>query len=166
MPTLVGTERLTIALSVLLLAACTTAPPQAPKVERISGEALEAQLPQPVSSISLADIVAMSRAGIAPEEIVKRIGAAHARYRLSATQLVELSGQGVALAVLDHLVETERRAIFDDLAADIARREQTCNERIAQEVRQCRLQAMPMLWPHPFATCWPPHPGLPYWRCF
>lgn len=160
-------RRLLPALACAVLAGCAAGPPpQAPRVERLSGEELEARLPQPASAISLADIVAMSRAGTVPEEIVRRIGAAQARYRLSATQVVELERQGVALAVLDHMVEAERRAIFDDLAADIARREQACLERIAQEVRQCRLQSMAPLWPHPFATCWPPHPAMPYWRCF
>lgn len=154
-------------LACLLLAGCAAGPPpQPPRVERLSGAELEARLPQPASPISLADIVAMSRAGTAPDEIASRLGAAHARYRLSATQLIDLARQGVAPLVLDHIVEAERRAIFDDLAADIARREQACLERIALEVRQCRLQSMSPFWPHPFADCWPPHPGMPYWRCF
>lgn len=152
----------------MLLAGCAAGPPpQAPRVERLSGAELAARLPQPASPVGLAEIVAMSRAGKEPEEIVKGLAAAHARYRLSATQVVELERQGVALAVLDHMVDGERRAIFDDLAAEIARREQACLERIAQEVRQCRLQTMMSpFWPHPFANCWPPHPGMPYWRCF
>lgn len=160
-------QRVATAVACVLLAGCAGGPPlQAPRVERLSGEELEARLPQPASPISLANIVAMSRAGTAPEEIVKRIGEAHARFRLSATQVVEIERQGVALTVLDHMIEAERRAIFDDLAVDIGRREQACVERVAQEVRLCRLQAMPPFWPHPFATCWPPHPAAPYWRCF
>jgi len=160
-------RRFATALACVLLAGCAAGPPpQAPRVERLSGEELAARLPQPASPIGLADIVAMSHAGTAPDEIVKRLGEAHARYRLSATQVVELERQGVALTVLDHMVDAERRAIFDDLAADIARREQACVERIAQEVRQCRLQSMPPFWPHPFATCWPPHPALPDGRYF
>ena len=159
--------RFATTVTCVLLAGCAAGPPpQPPRVERLSGEELAARLPQPASPISLADIVALSREGTAPEEIVKRIGATQGRYRLSATQVVELERQGVALTVLDHLVEAERRAIFDDLAADIARREQACMERIAQEVRQCRLQSMSLFWPHPFSTCWPPHHAMPYWRCF
>lgn len=151
---------------VLLLAGCAGVQPAPPRVERLSAAEVEARLPQPASAISLADIVAMGRAGTTPEEIIRRIDAAHARYRLSATKLLELQREGVALAVLDHMVEAERRAIFESVAADLAKRELACQARIEQEARQCRLQAMPLLWPHPFANCWPPFPGHPFWRCF
>jgi len=142
---------------VLLLAGCAVVPPAPPRVERLSAEQVEALLPQPASAISLADIVAMSRAGTAPAEIIGRIDAAHARFRLSATQVLELQRDGVALAVLDHMVAAERRAIFEDVAADLAKRELACQARIELELRQCRLQSTPM--------CWPPAPGFPFWRC-
>jgi len=151
---------------VLLLAGCAGVQPAPPRVERLSAEEVEARLPQPASAVSLADIVIMGRAGTAPEEIIRRIDAAHARYRLSATKLLELQREGVALAVLDHMVEAERRAIFESVAADLAKRELDCRERIAQELRQCRLQTMPLLWPHPMINCWPHYPGYLHWRGF
>jgi hypothetical protein len=150
----------------VLLAACAEVPSQPARIERISAKELEARLPQPASAVSLADVVAMSHAGLPPAEIARRLDAAHARFRLSATQVTELHRQGVALTVLDHIVAAERRAVFEEVATDIARREQACNDRIGQELRQCRLQSFPALWPHPFATCWPPGPGHPFWRCF
>jgi hypothetical protein len=94
--------------------------------------------------------------------------ASGSRYRLSATQLVELARDGVTLAVLDHLVAAERHRIFDELAADANQRDQACRERIAQEVQACRNQYFgPMLvpGPYPMFNCFPLGPGSPYWRC-
>lgn len=152
------------ATALLLLAGCAEVPPQNHKIERLSAAEIEQRLPQPPSTVSLADIVAMSRAGNSFAEIIQRVDAAHARFRLSATQIIDLQRQGVALAVLDHLIAGERHAVFEDLAADIARRDQACRQQLAQQERQCRLQAVPPLWQHPFGTCWPPYPFSPYWR--
>lgn len=157
-------NKLLTALSVLLLGGCADVPPQARMIERLSAEELEQRLPQPPSSVGLADIVAMSRAGNSSEDINKRFDAVHARFRLSATQIVDLRQQGVSLAVLDHLVAAERHAVFEDLAADIAKRDAACRQQLAQQERQCRLQAVPPPWQHPFGTCWPPYAYPPYWR--
>jgi hypothetical protein len=155
-------SRLT-ALTLLLLAGCAEVPPQVHKIERLSAEEIEQRLPQPPSSVSLADIVAMSTAGNSIEVITKHVDASHARYRLSATQIVDLQRQGVALPVLDHLVAAERRAVFEDLAADIAKRDQTCRQQLDLQERQCRLQAVPPLWQYPIGNCWPPYHPHPYW---
>lgn len=151
-----------------LLAGCASPPPaEPPRIERITGAALEAKMPAPVAGISLDDIVAMTKRGESPERIIEEIERSHSIYRLDATQIAGLVRKGVALKVLDHIVETERRRIFDDMAADIAQRERACLDRVEREVRQCRLQSMPIFWPgSPFATCRPPHVGFPYWRCF
>lgn len=163
-----------MAIFCLLLAGCAGVPPQAPRLERISAEELEARLPQPASSIGLADIVSLSRAGTPPATIIERLKKSGARYRLSATQLLELSAQDVDKEVLDHLVEAERRAIFEDMAGELDKHRQACERRLQQETLQCQaqcqfqlqLQTAPLFWPHPFVDCWPPHPGYPYWRCF
>lgn len=150
-----------------LLAGCASVPSEAGKTERMSSEALAASQPQPVAAVSIDDIVALSTGGASADAIVERIRASHSRYRLSATQLLQLRQRGVDVKVLDHIVEAERRAIFEEVAGDIAKRDQACKERITQEVRQCQLLQAPAPWPaQPFANCWPPHPGFPYWRCF
>lgn len=154
--------------ALLLLAGCAGAPPaEPPKIERLTGAALAAKLPAPVASVSVDDIVALTRNGESAKSIIGKIAASHSRYRLDANQIAALIRQGVALAVIDHIIEGERRRIFDDLAAELAKREQACAERVEQEVRQCRLQALAQPWPaFPFATCRPPHAGFPYWRCY
>lgn len=152
----------------LLLPGCGGMPAEPPRIERISAEQLEASLPQPTAALPLEQVVALVRQGVGATEIIGRITASGSRYRLSATQLVELERQGVPLAILDHMVADERRHIFDDMAADAARRDQACRLRIEQEVLLCRSQAMPPVWfpgQPPFMNCFPSPPGSPFWRC-
>ena len=155
-------------LAVMLLAACAGVPVEPPRIERLSAEQLEARVPTPAAALPLEQVVALSKQGVAAAEIVERIKSSASRYRLSATQLVELAREGVALAVLDHLVAAERQRIFEELAADANQRDQACRERIAQEVQACRSQYMgPLLvpGPYPMFNCFPLGPGSPYWRC-
>lgn len=145
------------------LAGCASEPPApTPKIERLTGAALDAKIPPPVATVSVDEIIAMAKRGESATSIIERIDANHSRYRLRAAQIAGMAKEGVPAAVIDHMMETERRRIFDDMAADIARRDEACAARVEQEVRQCQLQ---LLQPG-FATCWPPHAGFPYWRCF
>lgn len=146
-----------------LAAGCATAPPPpVPKIERLTGAALDAKIPPPVATVGTDEIVAMAKRGETAESIIAKIDASHSHYRLRAAQIAAMMGAGVSASVIDHIMETERRRIFDDVAADIGRRDEACAARVEQEVRQCQLQ---LLQPG-FATCWPPHTGFPYWRCF
>ena len=159
---------LTLLIPTLILAGCADAPLAPPRIERISAEQLEARLPQPAAALPLEQVVALARQGIAAEDIIARMTGSASRYRLSAGQIVELARQGVPLVVLDHMVASERRSIFDDLATDANNRDQACRERIEQEARQCRQQMMgPMFMPgpYPMINCFPLSPGSPFWRC-
>lgn len=154
----------------LILQGCAGTPAEPPKIERISAEQMEARLPQPAATLPLEQIVALARQGIGAEDLIGRITASGSRYRLSATQLIELAGQGVPTAVLDHMVSAERRQIFDDMAAEASRREQACRDKIEQEILWCRNQAfgpmfMPGPYPYPMINCFPLTPGSPFWRC-
>ncbi len=160
----------TLALILLILQACAGTPAEPPKIERISAEQLEASLPQPSAALPLEQIVVLARQGVGAEDLIGRITASGSRYRLSATQLIELAGQGVPTAVLDHMVAAERRQIFDDMAAEAYRRDRACEDRIEQEIRWCRNQAfgpmfMPGPYPYPMINCFPLTPGSPFWRC-
>jgi hypothetical protein len=152
----------------LILQGCADAPPGPPKIERLSAEQLEASLPQPAAAMPLEQVVALARQGLPAEELIGRIKESGSRYRLSASQIVELAGQGVPLGVLDHMVASERTHIFDDMAGEVERREKLCRDRSEQELRQCRAQT-PMMWfpgQHPLMNCLPPTSGWPHWRCF
>jgi hypothetical protein len=151
-----------------LLQGCAGTPAEPPKIERISAAELEARLPQPMATLPLEQVLALARQGLGAEELIGRIKDSGSRYRLSATQIVDLAGQGVPPAVLDHMVEAERRHIFDDMAADANQRDQACRERVEQEVRACRNQMFgPMIvpGPYPMTNCFPLGPGSAFWRC-
>ena len=152
----------------MVLQACASAPAGPPRIDRISAPELEAKLPQPAAALSLEQIVVLARQGTSAEEIIVRITASGSRYRLSASRIAELAEQGVPLKVLDHMVAAERTHIFDDMAAEAAQREKTCQERVAREVQVCRNQMMTPMWfpsQQPFIHCFPPRPGLPFGRC-
>jgi putative N-acetylmannosamine-6-phosphate epimerase len=151
--------------AIISIAACANSPPAAsPRIERIADAALPAGVVAPAAKIGMAEIVAMTKQGESPVRIIARIDQSASISRLNASEIVEMAQSGVNLAVLDHILETERQRVFDDVAAQIAQREQACIERVDREVRQCRLQSTTPFWPQP--TCWPPHAGYPYWRCF
>lgn len=150
-----------------LFAGCASPPPtEPPRIERLTGAELEAKLPAPLAAVSLDEVVAMTKRGESAERIIEKLDATHSNHRLDASRIADMIGKGVDLKVLDHIVETERRRLFDDVAADIAQRERACLGRVEEEARHCRLQSLPIWSGPPFATCWPPHTGFPYWRCF
>lgn len=153
-------------VAVLALVGCAGTPPaEPPKIERLTGSAAGPSAQS--APVGLDEIVAATKNGQTPAQIIDMLDAVHTHHHLTASRIAALIEQGVSLQVLDHLVETDRRRIFDDAAADSARREHACQDRLEQEARQCRLQSMLPCWPgHPFTGCWPPHAGFPYWRGF
>lgn len=153
----------------LLLGGCGDLPVEPPRLDRISAEQLETRLPPPVATVSLDHIVTLAREGIAADEIIARIKASGSRYRLSAKQVVDLTLNNVPVAVLDYMIDSERRQIFDSMAADANAREVACQDRLAREAEFCRRQMEPLLWyprHQPFSNCMPPVPGTNFWRCF
>lgn len=156
----------------LILLGCAGTPVDTPRIARISAEQLEASLPQPSATLPLEQVVQLSRQGVAADELISRIVASASRYRLTATQIVELAGQGVPLAVLDHMLGAERQRIFYDMAADANNRDRACRERIDQELRMCRNQMIGPMFiygpygPYPAINCFPLTPGLPFRHCY
>ena len=78
--------RLLAAVVLLALAGCATEPPRPP--------------------VTVAQIVAMSKAGQDAGVIIENIRASGTVYRLSAGQLADLEKQGVARAVIDYMQDT------------------------------------------------------------
>lgn len=153
----------------VVLGGCGEMPVEPPRIDRISAEQLETRLPPPVATVTLEQIVTLAREGVAADEIIARIKASGSRYRLSAKQMVELTLKNVPVAVLDYMIDSERRQIFDGMAADVNAREVACQDRLAREVEFCRRQMEPFLWyprHQPFSNCMPPMPGSNFWRCF
>lgn len=67
--------------------------------------------PKPVK---VPEIVAMSKAGVPADEIIRKMKASGTIYRLKASQLAELSREGVPPAVLDYMQQTYLNAVRVD----------------------------------------------------
>lgn len=92
-----------------------------PRIDRLPGDALPRVAP--AARLTAQDLVRLSREGLAPQAIVARIRESGSRFDLSASRLLELDRQGVDAAVLDYIVEAERRAKEADLADALVKKE-------------------------------------------
>lgn len=93
------------------------------KVERITPEELEKLVPPAVASVSLEEIIADSQQGKSTDEIIEKIRVSESRYDLSASQVLDLNKQGVDVAVLDYIQQSNELAKQNALAEEINRRE-------------------------------------------
>jgi hypothetical protein len=150
-------------LCMLSLAGCAETPSAPGRIER-------ANMPLPATTVdarlSLDDIVRLGREGLPAERLIERLRSTSTRHALNASQILELRLQGVDVRVLDELIEADRRQRWEDTAAELARRDQACGERLRNEQLQCRMQSMMTPWSAPPFGCLPPRPGFPFWQCF
>ncbi len=72
-------------------------------------------LPRPAPP-TVSDIVRLSKERVPADEIIRRMDASGAIYRLPASQLAELHSQGVADAVIDYMNQTNIEAARRDEA--------------------------------------------------
>lgn len=63
----------------------------------------------PAPKLSLDEVVTLARQGVGAEALIARIRAAGAYYRLSAADIISLRERGVPLAVIDHMLRSERQ---------------------------------------------------------
>lgn len=146
-------------LLVLTLGGCATTP-AARVVERLPPA--EATAPPPLPVLAQADLVRLAKQGLAAESIIGRIKESRTRLRLSASDVLSLKTQGVPLAVLDHLLDSDRLASADDCTAQINRRDEEARLAQQQVVQQAELMGWqrcqlnyPMMMPFPG---WRPFP--------
>ena len=148
-----------------LLAGCAgspahTAPPQ---IARIAPAELERLQPQPAPDLALEEIVALSKNGTPPEAIIARIRDSHARYALTPAQIVELSGKGVSLKVLDYIYNTQLQELRDSVADELNQRQRKQQQEIQNLQRE--LNRRPYYsdpWPYPPYGYGYPY-SRPYW---
>jgi PBP1b-binding outer membrane lipoprotein LpoB len=160
-----------ILLCTLLLAGCAsngTQPDAAttPKIERISADDLQLLMPAPVVSLSLDDIVALSLAGISPQDIISQLKENRAFFDLTPSQAIELNRRGLDLSVLDYLHQATAAAVRDSMADEINRRAEVCREQQkeleARVLQQSWGYCDPHRWPYPSLRL-QPYPGGYYY---
>lgn len=119
--------------ALFVLTGCATSGVQQ-KVERITPEQLAKILPPPVASVTLDEIVADSKAGKTPDEIIAKIKTSNSRYELTLAQTLDLNKQGVDVKVLDYMRQSNELAKQNAIADEMNKREQ--EKRIAQKQLQ------------------------------
>jgi hypothetical protein len=124
-------KKLIVLIALFGLAGCATTGTQQSQVERISPEELAKIMPPAVATLTLDEVVAMSKAGKSSDEIIDKIKATNSRYELSSTQIVDLSKRGVDNKVLDFIQQSNEQAKQNAMADEINKREQA--KRKAQE---------------------------------
>ena len=152
---------LLLCLALTLMSGCATTTPRvlerAPAAEAAP---IAAPLPPPLPPLLKEDLVKLAKQGIAAEGMIGRIKESRTRLRLSATDVLSLKTQGVPLAVLDHLLDSDRLASADDCTAQINRNIEEARTAQAQAVQQAELMG--------WQRCQMSYPVAPFpaWRHF
>jgi hypothetical protein len=144
-------------LALLLLGCATTsAPPDASgAIARLSPEELARLMPKPDPKLPLAELIRLSREGAAAKDIIARIRETGSRYDLSASQAIDLHGQGVSAEVLDYIQSAREQELRERIAEEINQREQRHAEELRREQELRRNSQYYDPW-------WPGRPGWNY----
>ena len=120
----------------LLLAGCATNGQSVPVIERISEEELSRILPQPLATLSLNDLVSLSKEGMTATQIIEEIKSSNSMYDLTPSQSVLLSKQGVDSQILDYIHTSRELAVRNSIADEINKREKIKREELESLKRQ------------------------------
>ena len=111
-------------------------------------------LPKPEPKLPLAELVRLSKNGVAAKDIIAKIKQTGSSYALSAAQLIELHDQGVRTEVLDYIQSAREQDLRDRMAEEINQREQ----RHAEELQRLREQEQERA--YYYDPWWPGYPGF------
>lgn len=138
-------------LAVCLAACATTENKSGRVVERLPAEATQSVTPA-LPKLSLQDISRLAREGLAAESIIGRLKESHTRLRLSATDVLNLKAQGVPLAVMDYLLDSDRQAALDECSERINRLSKDQSVALQQSEMRCmqRCNLSCPTWPAPY----------------
>lgn len=146
-----------ITLLAILQLGCVSTVTREPDIQRITSEELEKLIPPPVAAISLDQIVAFAKQGMAAEAIIDKLKQSNSQYALSVEQTLQLSNQGVPLQVLDWMQQAQQQRLKDSLVDEMNKREAARVKE--QEKLKRQWLSRP---PYPFYDpLWGP---APYWR--
>ena len=120
----------------LLLAGCATNGQSVPVIERISEEELSRILPQPLATLSLNDLVSLSKEGMTATQIIEQIKSSNSMYDLTPSQSLLLSKQGVDSQILDYIHTSRELAVRNSIADEINKREKIKREELESLKRQ------------------------------
>jgi hypothetical protein len=108
-----------------------------PPIDRISDAELSRIMLKPTATLSLDDIVKLSKDKVPAEGIIEKIKASNSYYELSPTQSLALHQQGVSNKVLDYIHESREQALRHNIADEINKREKA-KQRAERQLEQER----------------------------
>lgn len=151
-------RKLTLGLlaSVVLVSGCATTSYQEPQIARISAEELRQLMPPPVATLSLEEIVTLSKQGVSADDIIAKIKETNSQYELSPSQMVALATQGVDPKVLDYIHESREQFVRDSMAEEINKREMENKKEQERLKREYRLRSNYYYYPY--------YGYSPWWR--
>jgi hypothetical protein len=131
---------LLLVVVVLAMSGCATnGQPLSPNIDRISEEELARIMPTPVATLSLDDLVHLSKTGATAEQIIAQIKASNSYYDLTPSQSVLLNKQGVDSQVLDYIHVSREQALRNNVADEINKREKIKRTELERLKRQQQL---------------------------
>ena len=125
-------------ISLILLACASTSQHDANvhKIDRISDEELARIMPKPIATVSLDDVLRMSKEGLSADAIIEKIRVSNSYYDLTPSQIVDLNKQGVDSKVLDYIHSSSELAARNKVAEEINKREKVKHDEIEKLKRQ------------------------------
>jgi hypothetical protein len=118
----------------------------AQKIDRISETELLGGTPKPMATLSLDELVKLTKEGLSADQIIEKIKASSAIYDLTPSQSISLSQQGVDNKVLDYIHASHESALQNSFADEINQREkikQAEIKKLKQQLEQRRLMYDP-----------------------
>ncbi len=110
-----------------LLSGCATTQNEV-QVQRLTPEEVAKLTPVAVPALSLDEIVTLSKQHVTAYEIIGKSKAGNSQYDLAASQIVDLSKQGVDAKVLDYIQTEREKARQNSIADEINKREKAAKE--------------------------------------
>jgi hypothetical protein len=93
------------------------------KIDRISEEELARIMPKPVATLSLDDLVSLTKSGVTADALIEKIRISNSSYDLTPSQIVDLNKQGIDNKVLDYIHTSRELALKNNVAEEINQRE-------------------------------------------
>lgn len=144
---------LSTVLLTALLAGCASTALREVAVDRLTPEEVAQITPAATPTLSLDEIVSLTQQKVSSDEIIAKIKASNSQYDLTASQIVDLSKQGVDSKVLDYIQSEREKARLNSLADEINKREKAnkeAQEKLKQQAWRNRYDPFYDPFYHPF----------------
>lgn len=148
---------------VFMLTACAGQPMHDAKIDRLTPEALAQLSPPTRPTLSLQEIVEFSQQAVSADDIIAKIKASNSQYDLTASQIVDLSQQGVDAKVLDFIQVEREKVRLNHISDEISKREKA-NQEVQTKLKQAAERHQRDWFYNPF---YPPFYGdgfSPFWH--